>query len=134
MKIEVVRLEYYQDRTLGLLYLDDKLFCHTLEDKVRPDGVKVYGETAIPEGSYELSIEPFRGDENKMYPLVHNVPMFTGVCMHGGNVPEDTLGCILLGFDKDDATHTISRTAVRQLVFKLQASPKPWSITVKNGG
>lgn len=134
MKLEVVRYEYLPDRTLGIVYIDDKIFSHSLEDKVRPDGVKVYGETAIPEGTYEVTIEPFRGDTDKMYPHLQNVPMFEGICIHGGNKPEDTLGCILVAFDKDDATHTINRTSVKQLVFKLQASPKPWKVTVRNGG
>lgn len=133
MKLEVVRYEFYEDRTLGIVYIDDKIFCHSLEDKVRPDGIKVYGETAIPEGTYDITIEPFRGDANKMYPLLHDVPNFTGICMHGGNVPADTLGCVLLGFDKDDATHTISSTAVKTLVYKLQASPKPYKVTIRNG-
>ena len=33
----------------------------------------------------------------KDLPLVNAVKGFTGVRLHGGNSPEDTLGCILFG-------------------------------------
>lgn len=132
MKVEVVRYEYYPTCTMGILYIDEKIFCHVLEDKVRPDGIKTYGETAIPEGTYNLTIEPFRGNVDKMYPLLHDVPNFTGVCMHGGNTAADTLGCLLLGFDREE--QRISRSAIIQFVMKLAKSPKPWTITVRNGG
>ena len=134
MKFEVVRYQYEPDRTLGKLFIDDVEFCWTLEDKVRPDGVKVYGETAIPEGTYLVTIEPFRGNTAKMYPYLHDVPMFTGVCMHGGNGPEDTLGCILVGYHEDDSTKRIYDSAILELSAKMQAAEKPVHITVRNGG
>lgn len=131
MKFEVIRYEYLPDRTIGQLEIDGKFFCHTLEDRVRPPGVKVYGETAIPEGTYRVTIEPFRGDKAKMYPYLHDVPMFTGVCIHGGNKPEDSLGCILVGFQRDDAI--IYSSAVKDLAAKM-ATEKDCHITVRNGG
>ena len=137
MKFEVTRYEYYEDRTIGQLTIDDKFFCWTLEDKVRAPGVKVYGETAIPEGEYLVTIEAFRGDTNKMYPYLHDVPMFTGVCMHGGNKPEDTLGCILVGFKRndDDKEHPqIYESAVLDLSKHMRESTAPIKLVVKNGG
>lgn len=137
MKFEVVRYEYETDRTLGKLFIDDVFFCHTLEDRVRPPGEKLYGETAIPEGTYVVTIEAFRGDTNKMYPYLHDVPMFTGVCMHGGNRPEDTLGCILVGFDRDDTDKEhprIYNSAVIELSKQMQRAEKPVHLIVRNGG
>lgn len=131
MKFEVIRYEYLEDRTLGILEIDGKEFCKTLEDLVRPPGVKVYGQTAIPEGDYAVTIEAFRGDTNKMYPYLHDVPMFTGVCIHGGTKPEDTLGCILVGYKRDG--NTIYESAVRDLAAKMAAN-KPVRILVRNGG
>lgn len=131
MKFEVVRTDYLPDRTIGKLLIDNVFFCYTLEDKVRPDGIKIYGETAIPEGTYLVTLEPFRGDKTKMYPHLHNVPGFDGICMHGGNVPEDTLGCILLGFGRDDGR--IYHSAVQLLVQKLRDLPGPIYVEVKNG-
>jgi len=134
MKIEVVRYEFYEDRTLGILYLDGVEFCKTLEDRVRPDGIKIYGKTAIPEGTYGLTMEPFRGDAQKIYPHLHNVPNFTGICLHGGNIPEDTVGCILVGFIKNDSDHTIHNAAIASLCQRIGKATSPWQITVRNGG
>lgn len=134
MKFEVVRYQYEPDRTLGILYIDDKEFCKTLEDRVRPDGVKVYGETAIPEGTYLVTIEAFRGNKDKMYPHLHDVPMFTGVCLHGGNEPEDTLGCILVGYHEDPDAKRIYDSAILELSAKMQQAEKPVHLIVRNGG
>ncbi len=137
MKFEVTRYEYYDDRTIGRLEIDGKFFCWTLEDKVRPDGVKIYGETAIPEGDYIVTIKAFRGDEGKMYPYLHDVPMFEGICMHGGNKPEDTLGCILVAFKRDDTDKdhpTIHESAILKLVEHMKDNLGPLKLIVKNGG
>jgi len=136
VKFEVVRYEFYEDRTIGKVFVDDKEFCWTLEDRVRAPGVKVYGETAIPEGEYTVTIEAFRGDTNKMYPYLHDVPMFTGVCMHGGNKPEDTLGCILVGFHRndDDKDHPqIYGSAILDLVKQMRENEGPIKLIVRNG-
>lgn len=131
MKFEVIRYEYLEDRTLGILEIDGKEFCKTLEDRVRPPGEKIYGETAIPEGSYRVTVEPFRGDKSKMYPYLHDVPMFTGVCIHGGNRPEDSLGCILVGYNR--VGDQIQGSAVKELAARIQAN-QPATIIVRNGG
>lgn len=60
------------------------------------DGPKIAHETAIPYGRYRVSIT-MSNRFKKMLPLVHDVPGFTGVRLHGGNTAEDTSGCILLG-------------------------------------
>ncbi len=132
MKFEVVRYEYYPDRTLGRLNIDDQFYCHTLEDKVRPEGIKVDGETAIPEGTYKVVIAPFRGNADKMYPHLQDVPMFTGICIHGGNKPEDTLGCILVGFSRNGLE--IFSSAVLPLVKRMQEAGTDLEITIRNGG
>lgn len=132
MKFEMIRYEYETDRTIGKLEIDGQFFCWTLEDRVRPPGEKVYGETAIPEGDYKVTIEPFRGDKNKMYPYLHDVPMFSGVCVHGGNKPEDSLGCILVGFNRDD--QQIYGSAVKELSAKMQAEKGEIRLKVRNGG
>jgi hypothetical protein len=130
MKFEVIRREYLPDRTLGVLEIDGEFFCYTLEDRVRPPNVKVYGETAIPEGTYKVTVEAFRGDKDKMYPYLHNVPMFTGVCIHGGNKPEDSLGCILVAYHRTEST--IHGSAVKAVSEKFVAH-QPAEIIVRNG-
>ena len=48
----VIKTDTY---TIGNLYIDDDFFCNTLEDTCRivnnDCSLKIYGETAIPEGT-----------------------------------------------------------------------------------
>ena len=106
MEIEVRRKEFYPECTHGELYIDDEYLCDTLEDQDRDfnkDGDitdkgegKVYGQTAIPRGRYELVLK-VSARFGKTLPTILNVPGFTGVLIHSGNTPEETKGCILLG-------------------------------------
>ena len=99
MKLTLNRIYKGPEYTIGKLYIDDKYFCDTLEDTVRTDGMKVYGKTAIPAGTYkiELTESPrFRC----LMPLICNVPNFSGIRIHAGNSAEDTDGCVLVGLNK----------------------------------
>lgn len=96
MKLELKRTYFGEDYTIGKLYINDEYFCDTLEDKVRPDGVKVYGETAIPAGKYKV-IMNMSNRFKKIMPLLLNVPNFEGIRIHSGNTDVDTHGCLLLG-------------------------------------
>ena len=86
-------------RTLGTMRFDGGFFCHTLEDPVRK-GEKVWGDTAIPSGTYAVTITKSKR-YGKMMPLLHNVPQFGGVRIHCGNNTDDTSGCILVGMERD---------------------------------
>ena len=131
MKFEVIRERFLEDRTLGRLEIDGKFVCYTLEDKVRDAGVKVYGQTAIPAGTYKVTVEPFRGNKDKMYPYLHDVPMFKGICIHGGNKPEDSLGCILVAYTLKGTE--IFGSAIKEVAEKFAAN-QPAEITIRNGG
>lgn len=96
MKLEVIRDTFTNKTTIGKLYIDGKYQCETLEDLVRPTGVKVFGETAIPKGEYEIVIN-FSEKYKKPMIQIMNVPNFSGIRIHSGNKAEDTEGCILVG-------------------------------------
>lgn len=100
MRMELIRRRIINGATEGDLYLDGELFCRTIEDVVRdlgPNGEgKVYGQTAIPEGSYRVILNESPRFK-KILPRLLDVPGFDGILMHKGNGPEDTLGCILVG-------------------------------------
>lgn len=85
---------------IGDLFIDGEFFCYTLEDERRADGVKVYGETAIPTGTYNVKLTKSNRFKRLM-PLLIDVPLFSGIRIHGGNTSKDTLGCILVAFNTD---------------------------------
>jgi hypothetical protein len=83
--------------TGGVLYVDGKYQCFTLEDVVRSSGVKVQDETAIPMGTYRVAMTMSQRF-GKVMPQLLNVPNFTGIRIHAGNTDHDTSGCILVGY------------------------------------
>lgn len=84
-------------------------FCNTMEPTARkltsrmPQTVirrrKIIGKTAIPTGRYRILITRSRRF-GRWLPLLLNVKGFEGIRIHAGNKPEDTRGCILLGFNR----------------------------------
>ena len=102
MKLELKRFEFGTDWTIGKLFMDGKLVCFTLEDKVREvegqpvETWKVAGKTAIPKGEYQVIIA-FSNRFQAPRPHVLNVPGFAGIRIHTGNSSGDTEGCILVG-------------------------------------
>jgi hypothetical protein len=114
MKLTLERKYLCDSYTIGKLYIDNVYFCDTLEDKVRDLPLtcpytsnnqpckckqKVYGETAIPYGSYIITLE-YSPSKKRLLPYLHDVPHFLGILIHRGNEPKDTLGCILIGENK----------------------------------
>ena len=59
MEILVDRYNDEIDHTDGLLFVDCKFMCFTLEDEYRAD--KVYGETRIPDGTYKVELRAVGG-------------------------------------------------------------------------
>jgi hypothetical protein len=99
MDLVLVRKTFTKVSTIGDFLIDGDLFCYSLEDMVREPGVKVPGQTAIPEGCYRVIIDQSARFRRAM-PHVLDVPGFEGIRIHNGNTPEHTEGCILLGYQK----------------------------------
>lgn len=83
--------------------------CDTLEDRVRPEGEKVYGKTAIPEGAYEMVLS-YSPRFKKILPEILNVPNFTGIRIHSLNKAEESEGCIGVGEWNGKDTNWISNS------------------------
>lgn len=99
MKLELKRDTFTDKTTIGKLYVDGIEYAHTLEDrdrKLEDGGIKVYGETCVPRGTYEINID-WSNKYNKFMPHILNVPQFEGIRIHPGNYAKDTEGCILVG-------------------------------------
>ena len=132
MELTLNRIFLGSSATIGELLVNDKHLCDTLEDRVRPEGEKVYGKTAIPEGTYEVKLT-HSPRFKKILPEILNVPNFSGIRIHTGNSSKDTEGCILVGTwdgEKEDWISD-SRIAFEKLMSLLQkAEDKKESITI----
>lgn len=116
MLLYLKRFAENQESTLGLLYIERDFQCFVLEDQYQNE--KVYGETRIPEGTYEMKFRK-EGDFHQRYrnrfqhsDLQHrgmielqDVPGFEYILIHTGNEDDDTAGCLLLG---DTAQNPVS--------------------------
>lgn len=109
--VDHVRKWYYPQSTVGVINIDGQHFCFTLEDTVRPPNIKVYGETAIPAYTYKVGIRhspSFARDmvclytEKDGYTININGVTFKYVYSHGGNKHKDTLGCVLVGYSREE--------------------------------
>ena len=119
MELQVKRMEFSEESTIGELWVNGVFECYTLEDKVRP--VKIAGKTAIPPGRYEVIIN-FSQRFQKPLPLLLNVPNYEGVRIHSGNTAANTEGCILVGETKTENFVGESRWAFNRLFEKLKAA------------
>ena len=111
MKLTLKRKFLGDKYTIGDLFIDGKFFCNTIEDIVRelpsvcpntPKGLsctcvgKVYAETAIPFGTYKVTMK-YSLKFKRVLPYLHDVPHFIGILIHSGNDQTASAGCIIVG-------------------------------------
>ena len=109
MNIQILRHWFTLKSSIGVLTVegfDDILF--TIEDPARARGVKIYAETAISEGEYDVRIT-MSSKYGIHLPQIYNQPdhsiqhdnvKFTGVRIHKANWAKDLKGCIAPGLAK----------------------------------
>ena len=124
MKIKLKRIALKKDYTIGKLYIDDVYFCDTLEDAVRDlnkngkfdnGEKKIYSQTAIPHGTYE----------------VMDVPQFEGIRIHAGSYSKDTEGCILLGENKKVGMVLNSRVTINKFYPIIKDACSKGKVTIE---
>lgn len=136
MQLKLNRIFKTNTFTIGELYINEKYVTDTLEDRVRPEGEKVYGKTAIPEGTYEVKLT-HSPRFKKILPEILNVPNFSGIRIHTGNSSKDTEGCIIVGTwdgEKEDWVGS-SKIAFDELMTLLEEATnnkEKITITVKS--
>lgn len=126
MKLILIRTVFNAKSTFGELFVDGKYQCFVLEDtdrRLEAGGVKVYGKTAIPRGTYQIIVDRSQRFKREL-PLLLDVPQFQGIRIHAGNKPEDTEGCLIPGLkiqpEKDWVAN--SRAAFDALFHKIRAA------------
>lgn len=85
---------------------------NTCEDPIpndMPYWTKVAGKTPIPYGTYLCQLTWSNRFGCPKWQIM-NVPGFEGVRIHAGNTPEDTEGCILLGYGVDQDNNRIVKS------------------------
>lgn len=115
MNIIVDRKWKKESYTIGNVYINSIFFGNSLEDKDRGldssmslteiQRKKVYGQTAIPAGTYQVKMTysnrfatKFWGRKyNGKVPELLNVKGFDGIRIHPGNTAQSTSGCVLVG-------------------------------------
>lgn len=141
MKLRLERLWPKKDYTVGRLYVDGRLLCNTLEDRIvdkNKNGVfdgdekKVYGESAIPYGTYKI-IYNWSPKFGRNLPRLLNVPHFEGILIHPGNTAADSAGCILVGKNTEVGRLTNSRyisDELNKLIDEAQQKGEPITIEI----
>lgn len=112
--------------TIGKFYVDGKRIGESMEDKDRGllqsmplstiKKLKIYGETAIPKGRYEVRMTNSSKFAKKAWalptkgkvPEICNVPGYSGIRIHPLNCANASLGCI--GIGKNDKKGWISQS------------------------
>ena len=129
MRLTLIRIANKPTYCIGKLYVDGKYFCDTLEDHDRGlddsmelsdiISLKKYGETAIPTGIYNVLLT-YSPKYKKVMPLINNVKGYSGIRIHSGNTAKDTLGCLLVGKNKEVGKVLDSRNTYNALFKRLQ--------------
>lgn len=151
MEIKIKREQLEPTYTISKLFIDGQYFCDTVEDCDRglTDNMsleeimhkKVYGETAIPKGTYKITLDivspKFKEKSWAKFcdgklPRLLNVKGFEGVLIHVGNTPKDSLGCILVGKNTIKGQVTNSTETFKNLYNKLlEGKDRGEALTIK---
>lgn len=108
IKLLIEVYEYGTTYRKGNLYVDGRLILKTLEDKDRSLSSemdisdildrKVFGDTAIPFGTYMVKYR-WSNLNKAMVPGLCGVKGFSNIEIHVGNSSKDCKGCILVGIE-----------------------------------
>lgn len=158
MEVLVNRIFRGAEYTIGRLYIDGKYICDTIEDRDRmlDDSMtvseiknkKVYAKTAIPTGTYRLTmwVKSPKYSKRKYYsdfcdgymPRILNVKGYEGILLHGTNLPNQrgtagwTAGCIIVGYNKIKGCVINTHEAFEKIYKILKAAAnKSEKITIK---
>jgi len=131
-KIQIKRFITGPDGTFGVLLINDKPVCVTLEETWDPKKEKITGsDTAITAGTYQ--VEAYSGTKFKNVFLLKDVPGRSAVLIHWGNTEDNTAGCILLGrsFQKFGEKYGIDESQITYAKIRAML-PKAFKLEIIN--
>lgn len=157
MVITLERIYTCDTYTISHIYINEKYVCDAIEDADRGldesmsvDDItkkKVYGKTAIPCGTYNLTMNvksPKYSNFSKYkwakkydgyLPRIENVKGFEGILIHVGNTANDSDGCILVGKNTIKGQVTSSTVTFQNLMdnylWKAKQSNEKITIVIK---
>lgn len=137
MKLLLKRIAKRPNYTIGRLFVNGIRVCDTLEDtdrgldsSMKEEVIrrkKIYGRTAIPTGTYHVDMDtvspkfryrtwaqPYGGK----LPRLLSVKGFEGVLIHVGNSDADSLGCLIVGQNKQVGKVLNSTATFKNLMDK----------------
>ncbi len=127
MKILSKRFKFFADTTISEVFINGMFFCYSLEDAARPYGVKIAGETCLPECTLFVSLSSSTRFQ-KIMPILYNQDSgyevraggiyFSGIRAHGGNDHANTAGCPLLGANWDQMRKIYNCSDVNKALIK----------------
>lgn len=137
----LLKRRYRNDKyTIGDLYINGVWFSNVLEDTDRGlssdmteeeiQKIKIYGKTAIPKGRYKIEVT-YSPKFKRYLPILLNVKGFSGIRIHSGNTAEDTLGCLLVGYNKVKGQVINSRVTSDKLTALLRNCKEEIHITIE---
>jgi hypothetical protein len=127
MILDLIRLEQGDEGTYGVLRVDGKVFCVTLE---LPWKNNARGVSCIPEGFYPCA--RVQSPKFKEVFEIQNVPGRSAILIHAGNFTSEIQGCVLLGttwldINKDGRRDvTNSTTALFRFMEKMKGQTDFW--------
>lgn len=142
MKLRIERRWRKDTYTIGILFVNGVRFCETLEDRDRGltqadsmdqiRSLKVYGETAIPTGTYRVAMNVlspkyaavawYKDLTGGKMPRLLDVTGFDGILIHPLNNPLQTYGCIGVGRNTKVGQLTESKATFKKLYKLMKAA------------
>ena len=144
MTITVKRTYNCKTYCISHIYINDKYICDAIEDVDRMldnsmplseiQSKKVYAKTAIPTGTYLLTLNVISPKFSKKpyyknfcggkLPRVLNVKGFDGILWHRGTSEKDSDGCLILGYNEVKGQVINSQQAFEKLYKILDEANK----------
>lgn len=137
MKLILKRITFTEKYTEGTLYVNNILFCHTIEDKVRAKAgmwkriFKIKAQTAIPYGTYPVLVT-WSPRFKRQLTGVFNVPDFVGIRIHNGTSELSSEGCIIVSHHVAAPGKLVNdKAAMNQLCILIEDAQKKEKVTLE---